>query len=166
MTFADLPAGAAVFVDANTLTYYFEPHLVYGPACQPLMLSIEQQQILGFTSTHVLSEVAHRLMTMEAVAVFGWPFVGIAQRLRRHPAEVQRLTRFRQAIETILNSRIQVLNTTPSVVLAGAVISQQAGLLSNDALIVAVMQANGLTNLASSDTDFDRLSGLTRYAPG
>jgi hypothetical protein len=30
-------------------------------------------------------------------------------------------------------------------------ISQQTGLLSNDALIVAVMQSNGLTNLASHD---------------
>jgi len=32
-------------------------------------------------------------------------------------------------------------------------------------LIVAVMQANGLTNLASNDADFDRVPGLTRYAP-
>ena len=39
------------------------------------------------------------------------------------------------------------------------------GLLSNDALIVAVMQANGLTRLASHDADFDRVPGLTRYAP-
>ncbi|MGH7170092.1 MAG: PIN domain-containing protein [Gemmataceae bacterium] len=38
-------------------------------------------------------------------------------------------------------------------------------MLHNDALIVAVMQANGLTNLASEDDDFDRVPGLTRYAP-
>jgi predicted nucleic acid-binding protein len=31
------------------------------------------------------------------------------------------------------------------------------GLLSGDALIVAIMQANGLTKLASIDTDFDRV---------
>jgi predicted nucleic acid-binding protein len=39
------------------------------------------------------------------------------------------------------------------------------GLLGNDAMIVAVMQANGLTKLASNDADFDRVPGLTRYAP-
>ncbi len=39
------------------------------------------------------------------------------------------------------------------------------GLLSNDALIVAVMQANGLSKLASSDQDFDRIPWLTRYEP-
>jgi hypothetical protein len=26
MTFDDIPAGTAVFVDANTFVYYFEPH--------------------------------------------------------------------------------------------------------------------------------------------
>jgi predicted nucleic acid-binding protein len=46
-----------------------------------------------------------------------------------------------------------------------AALSQQIGLLINDALIAAVMQANLLTNLASNDADFDRVPGLTRYAP-
>ena len=43
--------------------------------------------------------------------------------------------------------------------------SQSTGLLTNDALIVAVMQHYGLTRLASSDPDFDRVPGITRYAP-
>jgi predicted nucleic acid-binding protein len=37
--------------------------------------------------------------------------------------------------------------------------------LTNDAIIVAVMQVNGLTTLASNDPDFDRVPGITRYAP-
>ena len=85
--------------------------------------------------------------------------------LRRHPADVQKLTQFRQAIETVVNSKLHVLNITPSLVLAAAALSQQTGLLHNDALIVAVMQAHGLNNLASHDADFDRVPGLTRYAP-
>jgi predicted nucleic acid-binding protein len=89
MIFADLPGGASVFVDANTLVYHFQPHPVFGPACTDLVERID---------------------------------------------------------------------------LAGPV-SQHTGLLTNDALVVAVMQANGLTNLASNDADFDRASRLRRYAP-
>jgi predicted nucleic acid-binding protein len=37
--------------------------------------------------------------------------------------------------------------------------------LTNDALIVVVMHDNGLTTLASLDADFDRVPGITRYAP-
>jgi predicted nucleic acid-binding protein len=31
--------------------------------------------------------------------------------------------------------------------------------------VVAVMLSNGLTKLASNDADFDRVPGITRYAP-
>ena len=94
MTFDDLPAGVSIFLDANSLVYPFAPEPVLGPPCAQLLRRIENQERLAFTATHVLSEVAHRLMA-----------------------------------------------------------------------IVAVMQSHGLVNLASNDADFDRVPGLTRYAP-
>ncbi len=165
MTFADLAAGDAVFVDANTLTYHFQPHPVWGPPCANLLLRIENQELTGFTTTHVLGEVSHRLMTIQASALFGWPFAGIGNRLRTHPAEVQKLTAFRQAIDQVLQSNFQVLTVPPALLATAAALSQGFGLLTNDGLILAVMQANGLTRLASHDADFDRVPGLTRYAP-
>jgi predicted nucleic acid-binding protein len=113
----------------------------------------------------VLSEVSHRLMTIQASALLGWSFAGIGNRLRSNPAEVQKLTAFRQAIDQILGSKFQVLTVPPPLLATAAILSQQIGLLTNDGLIVAVMQAHGLTNLASSDKDFDRVPGITRYGP-
>jgi predicted nucleic acid-binding protein len=165
MTFADLVAGDRVFVDANPLTYHFQPHPVWGPPCSALLQRLENQEIAGFTCTHVLSEVSHRLMTIQASAQFGWPFAGIGNRLRTHPSEVQKLTAFRRAIDQILQSNLQVLVISAPLLATAAALCQQFGLLSNDGLIVAVMQGNGLSKLASSDSDFDRVQGLTRYAP-
>ncbi|MGP0069402.1 MAG: type II toxin-antitoxin system VapC family toxin [Isosphaeraceae bacterium] len=70
MTFAQVPAAAAVFLDANTLVYHFTRHPTFGPACTQLAKRIERQHLAGFTSTHVLSEIAHRLMTLEALDRF------------------------------------------------------------------------------------------------
>ena len=165
MTFADLAAGDAVFVDANTLTYHFEPHAVWGPPCASLLQRIENRELAGFTSTHALSEVSRRLMTIQASALFGWPFAGIGNRLRTNPARVQQLTAFRQAIDHILRSNLQVLAVTPAQLATAAALSQHVGLLTNDALIVARMQAHSLSKIASNDTDFDRVPGITRYAP-
>jgi predicted nucleic acid-binding protein len=95
MTFAAIPTGSAVFVDANSLLYYFTAHPVHGASCQNLLDRIENKDIGGFTSAHVLIEVVHRLMTIEACQRFGWPAKGIAQRLRKHPSEVQQLTQSR-----------------------------------------------------------------------
>lgn len=164
MTFADLPASAAVFVDANTLVYHFQPHPVSGPLCTALVKRIELAELTGFTSTHVLSEVAHRLMTMEASITFGWTSK-IVNRLKQNPATVQKLVRFRQSVQQVSQLGFQILAIPTTLIDIAAGISQQTGLLSNDALVVAVMQAQGLTNLASSDADFDRVPGITRYAP-
>jgi predicted nucleic acid-binding protein len=83
----------------------------------------------------------------------------------RHPVEVQKLVQFRQFLLDIPTLGIQVLSIPPSLVYAATALSQQYGLLSGDALIVAVMKQEGLTHLASNDGDFDRVPGLTRYAP-
>jgi predicted nucleic acid-binding protein len=65
----------------------------------------------------------------------------------------------------VLQSHLRILTLAPASLVDAAIISQQYGLLTNDALSLAVMQANGLTKIASADTDFDRVPGLTRYAP-
>ena|SRR5258707_10783074 len=164
MTFADLVRGESVFLDANIFVYHFEPHAVFGPPCTDLLKRIELQELAGYTSTQVLNEDGHRLMTMEASVLFTWPSK-IVQRLKQNPASVQQLTKFRSALQKIPLLDIQILTIPPTLLDPAAAISQQTGLLSNDAMIMAVMQANGLTKLASSDADFDRLPGLTRYAP-
>jgi predicted nucleic acid-binding protein len=113
----------------------------------------------------VISEVAHRLMTIEAAHQFGRPFAGIVGWLQKHPASVQQLTRFRQAIGEVPRYRIQVLTIPPDLLDAAATVTQQTGLPHNDSLIVALMRLHGLISLASADTDFDRVPGITRYAP-
>jgi len=165
MTFADILAGEAIFLDANTLVYHFTSDPVFGAACSQLLQRVENQEIQGLTSTHVLTETAHRIMTIEAMGAFTWPVAGIARRLGQRPSHVQQLAGFHNAIERILQSRIQVLTIPAPLVAGGTMVSRLTGLLSNDALIAAVMQANGLTRLASADKDFDRVPGLTRYAP-
>jgi len=165
MTFTDIPPGESVFVDANTLVYHFVPDPDFGPPCRDLLERLATNELVGYTSAHVVSNVAHRIMTIEAVARFGWPAAGIARRLLRHPDDVRQLTRFRQVVDEIPGFGIQVLPITMPLVSAAAEISQQHGLLSGDALVVAVMREHGLVNLASHDADFDRVAGLTRYSP-
>jgi predicted nucleic acid-binding protein len=165
MTFTSIPQGSQVFLDANTLVYHASADPAYGAACKQLLERIARGEVEGFTSAHVLADVAHRLMTLEAIANFGWAAKGIAARLRHNPAEVQKLTRFRQAIDEVGQMGVHVLPLDFTLVSAGTVLSQVHGLLTGDALVVAVMQRHHLTALASLDADFDRVPGLTRYAP-
>jgi predicted nucleic acid-binding protein len=165
VTFDDIPAGTAVFIDANSLVYAATGHPQYGPACQRLLERVENKEFQGLTSAHVLSEMSHRLMTIEAALALGRPLAGMANWLRRHPAEVQRLGRHRQAIDDLAAIPLTALPITGAQVSRAADLTRQHGLLTNDALIVAVMADHGLAALASLDADFDRVPGIARYAP-
>lgn len=164
MIFRDIPAGTALFLDANALVYHFIAHPAFGAAATDLLDRIERQEVQGYISSVVLGETAHRLMTFEAAGLFGWPAQGMAHRLKRHPAEVQQLKLYRRAIDEITAIGIQILAVSGTQVSRAANVCQQYGLLSNDALIVTMMRDNGLTYLASHDADFDRVQGITRYA--
>jgi hypothetical protein len=43
MNLAHLAVGDALFVDANILTYHFEPHARWGLACTQLLQRIEKK---------------------------------------------------------------------------------------------------------------------------
>ena len=155
-----------VFLDANCLVYAATSDPTYGAACQRLLVEIENNKHLqGYTSAHVLGDLAHRLMTIEAALTLGRAMTGIANWLRRHPSEVQRLTRYRKSLDDLMAIPISVLPVTGAQVSRAADFSRQHGLLTNDALIVAVMEIHGLTHLASNDADFDQVAGIARYAP-
>ncbi len=163
MILSSIPSGAAVFVDANVFVYWFADDPNLGDACSDFLERIESGDLLGFVSAALLSDVAHRLMTLEACDSFGWPYAGVGRRLKRTPSEVGRLTRFRTALDEIANL-VQVLDITGSHVLRAGDLSRQHGLLSGDALIVAVMESHHLSTLASNDSDFDRVPGIARYS--
>ena len=165
MKFEDIPSGASVFFDANVFVYNFSPDPQFGVPSQQLLERVELGDIFGYCSTHELSDVAHRLMTLEACQIFGWPYTGIGRRLRNNPTEVSRLTGYRKALDEILAIGIRVLPVDEQQVLLAADLSQQHGLLSGDALIVAVMHANNIVLLASNDTDFDRVRNVARFSP-
>jgi predicted nucleic acid-binding protein len=165
MTFADLVPGDVVFVDANVFIYHFAPDPVLQAPCGQFLQRIENQEIHASTSTHVVAEAAHRLLTLEARTRFRWSSGKVVQRLKQNPARLQQLIVFRTAIERVAQSRIAVLPASAALLVTAAGFCQQPGLLITDALTVALMQAHGITKLASDDTDFDRVPGITRYAP-
>ena len=117
------------------------------------------------TSTHVLADVAHRLMTLEAISLFGWPAPGIANRLRRRHSEIPKLTVHQRMMSGISLLGVQVLPISFAILERATQLTQSYELLMGDALVVALMQSMGLTNVASLDSDFDLVAGLVRYTP-
>ena len=166
MTLAQVPSGAEVFVDANILVYHFGPDPVFGAACSQFLNRVYAKDVNAISSSHVISEVAHRLMTIEAIKLMNWPVKGIANRLRMNPAVVKKLGKFVASLQQIASMGVHVVAVDESAILKAAQLSVQYGLLSNDAVVLAVMEVHGLKNVASHDSDLDAIPSIVRYAPG
>jgi predicted nucleic acid-binding protein len=64
MQLEDVPNGEQIFVDANILIYHFSGT---SPEYQTCLQRCEYKQVETLTGVHILLEVAHRLMMLEAV---------------------------------------------------------------------------------------------------
>ena len=69
-------------------------------------------------------------------------------------------------IESVLQLRsVRVLPITQHLLISARRLGHELGLLTNDAIIVATMRAHRLIHLATNDTDFRRVPGLTLWTP-
>jgi predicted nucleic acid-binding protein len=165
MTFVDIPVGSAVFIDANTFIYHFNSVPDLGPACTAFLERIERKEIEGWTTPHLLAEVSHRLMTLEACQQLGWPYAGIAARLARNPTALQNLVQSHQALIELRQLSLNIVAVEERHVVEATDFSRQYGLLTNDALTAVMMKESQIANLASHDSDFDRVPTITRFSP-
>ncbi len=71
LTLTNIPDGETVFIDANIFVYAFGGHVTFATQCTELLERVEQKRLLGVASAAIVSEVAHRIMTIEACETFG-----------------------------------------------------------------------------------------------
>ena len=75
------------------------------------------------------------------------------------------LTDYWRNTERILELNVLFLSTNERILRNAQSERQQSGLLTNDSMIVSCMRSFGITHLATNDTDFERVSGITVYSP-
>lgn len=122
------------------------------------------EQVFGITSFEVVNEVTHRLMVAEALGT------GVIKRdrvrdLRGKRREIAELTEYWAQISAIFGLNILVLPSDEARLYRAQSVRSRYGLLTNDSLILAAMEENGVDSLATRDSDFDHISNLKIYKP-
>lgn len=104
-------------------------------------------------------------MVLEASMRYALAPRKVLEALKRHPERIRSLRVCTTAIKSLAALHVQILPVTSEILLASQTISEHAGLLTNDALIVATMREHGLRHLATNDRDFLRVADLTLWHP-
>jgi predicted nucleic acid-binding protein len=163
MRLEDLPAGERIFVDANILIYHFSG---LSPECRAFLQRCESRQVEAFTGVHIVLEVMHRLMLLEAVHRGLISGGQLARKLKERPEIVKGLREYNRSIRQIPRMGLRVRAIPLAVVRASEAVRVQEGLLTNDSITVALMGQVGVTAIATHDADLDKVANLSIYQPG
>jgi predicted nucleic acid-binding protein len=162
MNLDHIRGGEAVLVDANVIIYAIQRA---SGQCRRMLDRCATEEVRGILPLHILAEVMHRLMLAEAQD-YHWvrtpnPARGLAQK----PERIRALHRHATAIRDLLGVGLVLEPLEREDFLTALAISREAGLLTNDALLVAVGYRLRILALASADRQFARVKGLTLYSP-
>ena len=158
----DLPSGRRVFVDSNIFIYHF---LDISDRCTAFLERIDSHEICGFTSTIVMAEVLHKLMIAEIAENYKMNRREVNQFIKRCPSVISELERCEIAVRKISEFDIEILPIMSGVVLESRNLRYEHKLMTNDSINLFLMKLTGLEDIASNDSDFDRVPWIKVWMP-
>ena len=163
---ANIPADVTVFIDANVFVYHFCASTnSVSDKCTDFLQKVESGMIQAVTSTSVVLETLHRAMIYEVTEKTGLEPIGAMRKLQKNPEIIQTLTQYSEIPQSISDIGTQVISVSYQTILDSRSWREKYGLLVNDSIITALMDKNGLKDLATNDKDFERISVFRIWKP-
>jgi len=166
MFLSDLEKGTSIFIDANIFVYHFSKESRFNQACSSFLEHIEAGTINGFSSISIVQEVTHRTMIMEAVGLLpGIKPRDVVNYLKRNPDTVKKLVNHQSIPSKIASFNLEIISPGMEAIVRSQQMKKRYGFLSNDALTLQIIEDLNIKNVASNDTDFERVDFITLYRP-
>ena len=161
MNLDEIPAGAAVLIDANIAIY---ARRGMSAQCRRLFARCGKGELRGAMTTVGVAEFCHRRMMQEAQSL-GLCASNPAKALGGNPALIARLSQYARDVEDLLAGDLRILPVESSDLLAALPLQSQYELLKNDSLHLAVGLRAGVAAFATSDPRFNSVSNLAVFKP-
>jgi predicted nucleic acid-binding protein len=120
--------------------------------------------VTGIALFETVNEVTHRFMIAEALSK-GLITTGGAKALRSKFQQIPTLTDYWLNTQRILDLNLLFMPVNEPIIRNAQSVRREAGLLTNDSMIVSGMREYGLSFLASNDSDFERVRDITVFKP-
>lgn len=162
MKISDIPSGEKVLIDANILIYASQRT---SNQCIELLRRCIQDDLIGYTTTHILAEVTHILMLTEARDLGMITAGNPAKQLSSHPERIKALHRYEKLMQNLINTGIVVEPViTPDFAICFAY-QHNHGFLTNDSLFLAVATRLGIKTIVSANHQFENAKGFKLFSP-
>lgn len=157
-----IPDADIIMLDANICLYAIRQK---SAQCERLLARSASGEVSGIMPCHILAEIMHQLMIAEARDYQWIKGPNPAKQLSGLPERVCALTKYEELVRDILGIGLQIEPIVQEDFITTLEVQRQAGLLTNDALLVAVGERLRVTSIVSADQAFSRVRGILLYSP-
>jgi predicted nucleic acid-binding protein len=163
MRLAEIRAGEWVVIDTNILVYINQGR---SRECLEFLGRCASGELRGVVPVPMVAELVHALMLIEARENNWIERANPSRALSERPDLVRRLSRYETQMREFFGIGLRVEPATSADVLEAMRIQREAGLLTNDALLLAAARRLNVEAVASADRAIARAPGFAVYAPG
>ncbi|HEY6328299.1 MAG TPA: type II toxin-antitoxin system VapC family toxin [Blastocatellia bacterium] len=157
------PAKADIFIDANIFVYGLSEE---SAQCRDFLRRCSTEELTDICLFETVNEATHVFMRAEAQAKGLISKSNPAKQLRQNFGVVKNLDQYWNKTLQILSLNLLFLPLDQEILLGAQKERAGSGLLTNDSMLIGCMRAYGITALATSDVDFERVPGIVVYGPG
>lgn len=163
MSLDDIPAGSLCVIDTNVLLYAEQG---VSDQAQRLLRRCSKGELIGTLPQTVWQELTHKLMLAEAMMKHGISGRNPAARLADRPNVVRTLTLYQMKVRALVDLGLRFEHCEQRDLLQSAFdLQTRYGLLTNDAVILAVAVRLEADCLVSSDKSFGSVEEIDVFAP-
>jgi len=158
-----IPRGSLVFIDSNIFTYFLLRDSVYFNNTVQFLKKVESGDIIGFINSIVISEVLFNYVKAQICREYDIKPKAFIKFVKRKPESIGDVDIFEvEEIFTITNLNIIDAPMNDFSMLRKA---HKKSLLSNDAFHLLTMEYLNIENIATNDSDFERINDIAMWKP-
>ena len=159
---SSLPDGSRIFIDSNIFTYFLLKREEYYNDVKLFFKRIDEKKLIGFINSIVISETHFNYLRVKLSEKYNAPLKDFPKLIKDKPEILNEIPT--DVVEEILSlENIKFLEYRPEADIKYFI--SKYSLLPNDAINVATCKLYNIENIATNDSDFNRVNFLNIFRP-
>ncbi len=169
MLLSNFVADERIFIDANIFIYNALDDPLYAESCSNFLRQVETNKIKGVITPHVMDEVLFKILIAEAsrhIEKLTLPNLKKEMKSSGFSSKVYKpVKEYSDYLTELTYGGLEILTVNGGTVKRSIDLGLQYGLLTTDAIHLSTMKQYGIVNIATNDSDFEKVKSINIYKP-
>jgi len=166
----DFDLRESIFVDANIFIDHASANPGYGKSCEEFLEKVESKNVVAITTTAVLDEVGYILSLLEGAKALKTEELKIVRKKLKEDQKLavacyEKVHEYMKYVFFLCERGLDIQKVEPKDVLTATMVGGEYMLLFTDSLHLSVMKRLKIKNIATRDSDFEKVKGITIWCP-